>query len=126
VLFAVDEDREVARRLVKTVLVDYLLRRMVADRRLSAAGIAPEEFAEVRDGLRGAWLRGGTQAAVDYLPSWVCERLSVCGTPDECIAGLDELRSAGLGTAVLFNVLGRTPVDGLSLIATRILPTFRT
>jgi 5,10-methylenetetrahydromethanopterin reductase len=122
VVFAVDRDGRAARDLVKPTLVDYLRARMVADERMAHAGIAPEAFGEVRAGLQAAWARGGMDEAVRFMPDWICDRLAVCGTPDECCAGLQAYADAGIRTVALFNVLGRDPVEAIRLIAREIAP----
>ena len=122
VVFAVDRDGRAARDLVKPTLVDYLRARMIADERMGLAGIAPVAFAEVRAGLQAAWERGGMAEAVKAVPDWICDALAVCGTPEECCAGLQAFADAGIRTVVLFNVLGRDPREAIRLIAREIVP----
>jgi 5,10-methylenetetrahydromethanopterin reductase len=122
VVFAVDRDGRAARDLVKPTLVDYLRARMIADERMGLAGIAPDAFAEVRAGLQAAWERGGMAEAVKAVPDWICDRLTVCGTPEDCCAGLQAFADAGVRTVVLFNVLGRDPREAIRLIAREIVP----
>ena len=122
VVFAVDRDGRAARDLVKPTLVDYLRARMIADDRMGLAGIQPEAFARVRADLQAAWERGGMADAVKAVPDWICDALTVCGTPDECCAGLQRFADAGVRTVVLFNVLGRDPRAAIRLIAHEIVP----
>lgn len=121
-VFAVDRDRQTARDLVKPTLVDYLRARMIGDERLTHAGIDRETFTAIRSGLQQAWSRGGMDAALRYLPDWLCDRLTVCGTPEECCARLLEFADAGVKSVVLFNVLGRSPTDAIRLIAREVIP----
>jgi len=59
---------------------------------------------------------------VKAVPDWICDRLTVCGTPEECCAGLQAFADAGVRTVVLFNVLGRDPREAIRLIAREIVP----
>lgn len=121
-VFAVDRDGKAARDLVKPTLVDYLRARMIADTRLELAGIDRDTFGQLRVNLQTAWARGGMGEAVKQLPDWVCDRLTICGTPEECCVRLREFADAGLWTVVLFNVLGRDPAEAIRLIAREIIP----
>ncbi len=121
VIFAVDRHGRVARDLVKPSLADYLARPIPSDR-LHYAKIDPEMAAEVRGKIQAARARGGMEEMVKFVPGEFCEKLALCGTPDECCAGLQALAEAGLKTAVPYNVLGRDPVQAIRLIVAEIVP----
>lgn len=121
-IFAVDRDGRSARDLVKPTLVDYLRARKIVDERIDRAGIDRETFADLRSRLQAAWADGGMPAAINVLPDWVCDRLAVCGTPEECCAALAAFAEAGIKTVILFNVLGRDPAEAIRLIAREIVP----
>ncbi len=120
-VFAVDADGRVARDLVKPTVANYLGRQIPLER-LAAAGIDPEWAGDVRAAVQAAHARGGLAEAVRFVPDALCERLAVCGTPEECCAGLQALAEAGVRTVAAYNVLGRDPVEAIRLIAGQLVP----
>jgi 5,10-methylenetetrahydromethanopterin reductase len=95
---------------------------MIVDERITHAGIDAKTFAGIRSCLQEAWTSGGMAAAVRQLPDWICDRLAVCGTPDDCRARLLEFAEAGVRTVVLFNVLGPDPAEAIRLVAGELIP----
>jgi 5,10-methylenetetrahydromethanopterin reductase len=120
-LFAVDRDRRVARDLVRPTVADYLGRHLSTER-LIAAGIAPDSATEVRAAVRAALAAGQTEDAIRLVPDEFCDKLSVCGTPDDCCAALQALAEAGLQSVTAYNMLGRDPVHAIRCIAREIVP----
>lgn len=120
-LFAVDRDRQVARDLVRPGVADYLGRALSTER-LVQAGIDAETASAVRGRVQAALARGDTGEAIRLVPDDFCDRLGICGTPDDCCAALQALADAGVRSVAAYNVLGRDPVQAIERIAREIAP----
>lgn len=124
VVFAVDRDRSVARDLVRPTVADYIGRRTTSPEQLTAAGIDPDRAAETRTRIRAAFANGNDADAIRLVPDDFCDRVTVCGTPDDCCEALAALAGAGLHSAALYlyNLPGRDPAQMIRLAAEKIAP----
>ena len=123
-VFAVDRNRQAARDLVRPSVADYIGRRTSAPEHLIAAGIDADRAAAVRSRIKDAFARGDEQEAVRLVPDDFCDRVTVCGTPDDCCAALQGLAEAGLRSvaAYLYKLPGRDPAQMIRRIAEEVVP----
>lgn len=124
VVFAVDRDRQVARDLVRPTIADYIGRRTTSPEHLIAAGIDADRAADIRMRIKAAFAGGNDAEAIRLVPDDFCDRVTVCGTPDDCCVAMAALADAGLRSAALYlyNLPGRDPAQMIRLAAEEIAP----
>ncbi|GAA3845082.1 hypothetical protein GCM10022243_09200 [Saccharothrix violaceirubra] len=96
VVFAVGHDGEAAKRAARAVVALYA--SSMSDERLMRNGVDPGSLAEAVAAV-GA---GDLRRAYDLTPVEVAQRLSVAGTPAECVGKIaDEIARAGVDHLIL-------------------------
>ena len=121
IVFSVDEDGDAARAAARGLIAHYPMR--IPDTvRFEYAGLDVGRMQSAQAGLRAASAEGRLGPAVDALDDDIVAALAVAGTPEECIEGLKPYAAAGLGTPVLYKVLGPDRLASIDLIAERIRP----
>ena len=88
---------------------------------LELAGIEMEELAPVAEAME----RGGRLAAKEQVTDSLLERCTpIAGTPDDCIAAIEEYRTAGC-THVMLELWGDRRHDQIRLFGEKVLPHVR-
>jgi 5,10-methylenetetrahydromethanopterin reductase len=96
--------------------------RGAADTLLELAGIDPEEIRPVAEAME----RGGRLAAKAEVTDSILDRCRpIAGTPEDCIAAIEEYREAGC-THVMLELWGEDRHRQIELFGERVLPHFRT
>jgi 5,10-methylenetetrahydromethanopterin reductase len=95
--------------------------RGAADTLLELAGIDPEEIRPVAEAME----RGGRLAAKAEVTDSILDRCKpIAGTPEDCIAAIEEYRAAGC-THVMLELWGEDRHRQIELFGERVLPHFR-
>jgi 5,10-methylenetetrahydromethanopterin reductase len=117
-----DEGRDGAREIAGMYLANKVQNiRGAADTLLELAGIEVEEIRPVAEAME----RGGRLAAKAAVSDALLDKCRpIAGTPDECIAVIEEYREAGC-THVMLELWGARRHDQIRLFAERVLPAFR-
>jgi 5,10-methylenetetrahydromethanopterin reductase len=119
-------DREVGRDGAREIAGMYLANKFQnirgsADTLLELAGIEMDELAPVAEAME----RGGRLAAKAQVTDSLLDRCKpIAGTPDDCIAAIEEYRAAGC-THVMLELWGEDRHDQIRLFGERVLPHFR-
>jgi 5,10-methylenetetrahydromethanopterin reductase len=80
-----------------------------------------EELAPVAEAME----RGGRLAAKEQVTNDLLDRCkAIAGTPDDCIAAIEEYRDAGC-THVMLELWGARRHDQIRLFGEKVLPSFR-
>ena len=79
---------------------------------LEANGIDPAYAQRIRDGLA----QGGVKALASVVEESIVERLTICGTHDECVERLEQAVSWGINEPQLL-LAGGDPSPFLSVLA---------
>jgi 5,10-methylenetetrahydromethanopterin reductase len=112
-LFAVDEDGERAREMVRPVLA-FFLDTVKHSTLVEALGIA-DELLELAAG-------GPEQLAMTMPEQWL-EDLAVAGDPGECVTKIERLLAAGSDTVELFPAPPERASELIELAAAKVLPS---
>jgi 5,10-methylenetetrahydromethanopterin reductase len=92
-----------------------------ADVLLQSAGLTFEELQPVADAME----KGGRKAAADAVTDEILRKVcAIAGTPDECIARLEEYRDAGC-THIMLEIWGNDRTGQAKLFGEAVLPHFR-
>jgi 5,10-methylenetetrahydromethanopterin reductase len=92
-----------------------------ADTLLELAGIDVEEIRPVAEAME----RGGRLAAKEQVTDSILDRCKpIAGTPEDCIAAIEEYRDAGC-THVMLELWGENRHEQIRLFGERVLPHFR-
>jgi 5,10-methylenetetrahydromethanopterin reductase len=92
-----------------------------ADTLLELAGIDVEEIRPVAEAME----RGGRLAAKEQVTDSILDRCKpIAGTPDDCVARIEEYREAGC-THVMLELWGENRHEQIRLFGERVLPHFR-
>jgi alkanesulfonate monooxygenase SsuD/methylene tetrahydromethanopterin reductase-like flavin-dependent oxidoreductase (luciferase family) len=92
-----------------------------ADKLLELAEIEMEELQPVAEAME----RGGRLAAKEQVTDSLLDRAKpIAGTPDDCIAAIEEYREAGC-THVMLELWGDDRHEQLRLFGQRVLPNVR-
>ncbi len=92
-----------------------------ADTLLELAGIDVDEIRPVAEAME----RGGRLAAKEQVTDSILDRCKpIAGTPDDCIAAIEEYRDAGC-THVMLELWGENRHEQIRLFGERVLPHFR-
>ncbi|HEV8249976.1 MAG TPA: LLM class flavin-dependent oxidoreductase [Gaiellaceae bacterium] len=114
--------REGAREIAGMYLANKFQNiRGSADTLLELAGIEMDELAPVAEAME----RGGRLAAKEQVSDSLLDRCKpIAGTPDDCIAAVEEYRDAGC-THVMLELWGGDRHGQIRLFGERVLPHFR-
>jgi 5,10-methylenetetrahydromethanopterin reductase len=121
-----ESDRDVGRDGAREIAGMYLANKFQnikgsADTLLELAGIEMAELAPVAEAME----RGGRLAAKEQVTDSLLDRCRpIAGTPDDCIAAIEEYREAGC-THVMLELWGDHRHDQIRLFGERVLPAVR-
>jgi 5,10-methylenetetrahydromethanopterin reductase len=121
-----ESDRTAGRDGAREIAGMYLANKVqnirgAADTLLELAEIDPEEIRPVAEAME----RGGRLAAKAEVTDSILDRCKpIAGTPDDCIAAIEEYRDAGC-THVMLELWGEDRHRQIELFGERVLPHFR-
>jgi 5,10-methylenetetrahydromethanopterin reductase len=117
-----DRGRDGAREICGMYLANKFQNiRGSADTLLELAGIEMEELAPVAEAME----RGGRLAAKEHVTDSLLDRCRpIAGTPEDCIAAIEEYRAAGC-THVMLELWGANRHEQIGLFGELVLPHFR-
>jgi 5,10-methylenetetrahydromethanopterin reductase len=112
-IYHVDPDRETARAALRDTVAFYL-----------AAGgeNAITREAGISEPLAQMIARGGVDTVAAEMPDEWLDALTVCGTPEDCTAGIQRLLDAGADSVALFPIPSETFGRQTELTSTEVLP----
>ncbi|MEQ3549605.1 LLM class flavin-dependent oxidoreductase [Pseudonocardia nematodicida] len=131
-VFAVGEDSAVAKEAAKSMVGLYA--SAMPDSLLERNGVSPEEMKPILD----KFVAGDLAGSIDATPDALADKLSVAGTPEECVAKIEEMKAGGANhmicaitdATLVKTFMGRdlpgvaTVDEQLRLIAEKIMPQF--
>jgi 5,10-methylenetetrahydromethanopterin reductase len=122
VIASIDDERDGAREIAAMYLANKFQNiKGAADTLLDLAEIEMEELKPVADAME----RGGRLAAKAEVTDSLLDRCKpIAGTPDDCIAAIEEYRDAGC-THVMLELWGANRHRQLELFGEKVLPHFR-
>jgi 5,10-methylenetetrahydromethanopterin reductase len=126
VVASIAEDRDQGREGAREIAGMYLANKFqnikgAADTLLELAEIEMEELAPVAEAME----RGGRLAAKEQVTDDLLDRCKpIAGTPDDCIAAIEEYRDAGC-THVMLELWGEGRHDQIRLFGDKVLPAVR-
>jgi 5,10-methylenetetrahydromethanopterin reductase len=92
-----------------------------ADTLLDLAGLSQDEIRPVAEAME----RGGRIAAKEQVTDEILDKCRpIAGTPEDCIAAIEEYRDAGC-THVMLELWGERRHEQIGLFGERVLPHFR-
>jgi 5,10-methylenetetrahydromethanopterin reductase len=121
-----ESDRDAGRDGAREIAGMYLANKFQnirgsADTLLELAGLEMEELAPVAEAME----RGGRLAAKEKVTDSLLDRCKpIAGTPDECVAAIEEYREAGC-THVMLELWGEDRHRQLELFGEHVLPRVR-
>jgi 5,10-methylenetetrahydromethanopterin reductase len=121
-----ESDRAAGRDGAREIAGMYLANKVqnikgAADTLLELAEIDVEEIRPVAEAME----RGGRLAAKEQVTDSILDRCKpIAGTPEDCIAAIDEYREAGC-THVMLELWGEDRHEQIRLFGERVLPHFR-
>jgi 5,10-methylenetetrahydromethanopterin reductase len=117
-----DRGRDGAREIAAMYLANKFQNiRGSADTLLELAGISMEELAPVAEAME----RGGRLAAKEQVTDSLLDRCKpIAGTPEECVAAIEEYREAGC-THIMLELWGDERHGQIRLFGEQVLPHFR-
>jgi alkanesulfonate monooxygenase SsuD/methylene tetrahydromethanopterin reductase-like flavin-dependent oxidoreductase (luciferase family) len=121
-----ESDRDAGRDGAREIAGMYLANKVqniqgAADTLLDLAGIEQDEIRPVADAME----RGGRLAAKAEVGDELLDKCKpIAGTPDDCIAAIEEYREAGC-THVMLELWGDRRHEQIRLFGERVLPSFR-
>src|SRR5215218_150683 len=121
-----ESDRDAGRDGAREIAGMYLANKVqniqgAADTLLDLAGIEQEEIRPVADAME----RGGRLAAKAEVSDALLDKCKpIAGTPEECVAAIDEYREAGC-THVMLELWGDRRHDQIRLFGEKVIPHFR-
>jgi 5,10-methylenetetrahydromethanopterin reductase len=121
-----ESDREAGRDGAREIAGMYLANKVQniqgsADTLLELAGIEQDEIRPVAEAME----RGGRLAAKAEVTDALLDKCKpIAGTPDDCIAAIEEYREAGC-THVMLELWGDRRHEQIRLFGERVLPSFR-
>jgi 5,10-methylenetetrahydromethanopterin reductase len=117
-----DAGREGAREIAGMYLANKVQNiKGAADTLLDLAGLTQEEIRPIADAME----RGGRLAAKEQVTDEILDKCRpIAGTPDDCIAAIEEYRDAGC-THVMLELWGDRRHDQIALFGEQVLPHFR-
>ena len=126
IVASIGEDRDAGRDGAREIAGMYLANKFQnikgsADTLLELAGIEMEELRPVAEAME----RGGRLAAKEQVTDSLLDRCKpIAGTPDDCVAAVEEYREAGC-THVMLELWGDDRQEQLALCGERVLPRVR-
>jgi 5,10-methylenetetrahydromethanopterin reductase len=126
VVASIAEDREEGRNGAREIAGMYLANKVQniqgsADTLLDLAGIEQDQIRPVAEAME----RGGRLAAKEQVTDELLDRCRpIAGTPDDCIAAIEEYRDAGC-THVMLELWGDKRHDQIRMFGEKVLPSFR-
>jgi 5,10-methylenetetrahydromethanopterin reductase len=126
VVASIDEDpvrgREGAREIAGMYLANKVQNiQASADTLLELAGLTMDEIRPVADAME----RGGRVAAAGAVTDQVLDKCKpIAGTPEDCVAAIEEYREAGC-THVMLELWGEDREEQIRLFGERVLPAVR-
>src|ERR687898_577797 len=121
-----ESDRDAGRDGAREIAGMYLANKFqnirgAADTLLELADIEPEEIRPVADAME----RGGRLAAKAEVTDSILDRCKpIAGTPEDCIAAIEEYRDSGC-THVMLELWGEDRHRQIELFGAKVLPHFR-
>ena len=117
-----DEGRDGAREIAGMYLANKVQNiRGAADTLLELAGIEQDEIRPVAEAME----QGGRLAAKAAVSDELLDKCRpIAGTPEDCIAAIEEYRDAGC-THVMLELWGANRHEQIRMFAERVLPQFR-
>jgi 5,10-methylenetetrahydromethanopterin reductase len=121
-----ESDRDAGRDGAREIAGMYLANKVqniqgAADTLLELAGIEQEEIRPVAEAME----RGGRLAAKAEVSDALLDKCKpIAGTPDDCIAAIEEYREAGC-THVMLELWGERRQEQIRLFGEHVLPRFR-
>jgi 5,10-methylenetetrahydromethanopterin reductase len=119
-------DRDAGREGAREIAGMYLANKVqnikgAADTLLDLAGLTQEEIRPVADAME----QGGRLAAKAKVTDEILDKCKpIAGTPDDCIAAIEEYREAGC-THVMLELWGDRRHDQIELFGKEVLPQFK-
>ena len=126
VVASIGEDRDEGRDGAREIAGMYLANKVQniqgsADTLLELAGIEQEEIRPVAEAME----LGGRLAAKDQVTDELLDKCKpIAGTPQDCIAAIEEYRDAGC-THVMLELWGNRRHDQIRMFGEQVLPKFR-
>ena len=126
IVASIAEDRDEGRDGAREIAGMYLANKVQniqgsADTLLDLAGIEQDEIRPVADAME----RGGRLAAKELVTDALLDKCKpIAGTPDDCIAAIEEYRDAGC-THVMLELWGDKRHDQIRMFGEKVLPSFR-
>ena len=126
VVASIADDRERGRDGAREIAGMYLANKVqnikgAADTLLELAGIETDEITPVAEAME----RGGRLAAKEQVTDELLDKCKpIAGTPDDCIAAIEEYRDAGC-THVMLELWGDRRHEQIELFGREVLPHFR-
>lgn len=116
------QGKEGAREMAAMYLANKVQNiRGTADILLQSAGLAFEEIQPIADAMEKGGRKAAARAVTDDVLRKTC---AIAGTPDECIARIEEYRAAGC-THIMLEVWGENREEQAKLFGEAVLPNFR-
>jgi 5,10-methylenetetrahydromethanopterin reductase len=121
-----ESDRDSGRDGAREIAGMYLANKVqniggAADTLLDLAGLEQDEIRPIADAME----RGGRLAAKEQVSDEILDKCRpIAGTPDDCIAAIEEYRDAGC-THVMLELWGDRRHEQIRLFGERVLPHFR-
>jgi 5,10-methylenetetrahydromethanopterin reductase len=117
-----DRGRDGAREIAGMYLANKVQNiKGSADTLLELAGIDPEEIRPVAEAME----RGGRLAAKAMVTDSILDRCRpIAGTPDDCVAAIEEYRAAGC-THIMLELWGEDRLEQIRLFGEQVLPRVR-
>jgi 5,10-methylenetetrahydromethanopterin reductase len=121
-----ESDRDAGRDGAREIAGMYLANKVqniqgAADTLLDLAGLGQDEIRPIADAME----RGGRLAAKERVTDEILDKCKpIAGTPEDCIAAIEEYREAGC-THVMLELWGDRRHDQIRLFGERVLPHFR-
>jgi 5,10-methylenetetrahydromethanopterin reductase len=126
VVASVDEDRDRGREGAREIAGMYLANKVQnirgsADTLLDKAELTMDEIRPVAEAME----RGGRLAAAGAVSDDILDKCKpIAGTPDDCVAAIEEYREAGC-THVMLELWGEERDEQIRLFGERVLPAVR-
>jgi 5,10-methylenetetrahydromethanopterin reductase len=126
IVASIDEDRARGREGAREIAGMYLANKVQnikgsADVLLQEAGLSHDEIRPVAEAME----RGGRLAAAAAVTDGILDKCKpIAGTPEDCIAAIEEYREAGC-THVMLELWGADRLRQIELFGEKVLPHFR-
>jgi 5,10-methylenetetrahydromethanopterin reductase len=126
IVASIDSDRERGRDGAREIGGMYLANKVQniqgsADVLLDNAGLTQDEIRPIADAME----RGGRLAAKEQVSDEILDKTKpIAGTPEDCIAAMEEYREAGC-THVMLELWGDDRLGQIEMFGSEVLPHFR-